>query len=312
MCRWQLQYLTARLKGQTWLYFATTLIKNEGLDFDYVGKMDTDTLIHLDDYFKFAEENLHPYPFNVRKMAGKLHDKAWWPSFNKMRERGRNPKERYFERHYNGFRSDGITGIHIYPEGQFYILSTDLVANIVKDGESFSSSKWREGVEDHDIGTMAYVRSEGKPMNLIMISSKEPFWEHPVKRKNLQGWEEKWRNEISRAKTVFLPQNSTTPEEVEEFLNKTATFEAESKKMKSDRPLPKPKKNEQISFLEKLDLGWSSDPPAWMRDLCPDVVTHYNRFPSFKERQPGNLRNLPFFPTNDVAQAVSLLCQQKL
>ena len=74
--------------------------------------------------------------------------------------------------------------------------------------------------------------------------------------------------------------------------------------MKSDLSLPKQRK-EQTSFLEKLDLGWSSDPPVWMRDLCPDVVTHYNRFPSFKERQPENLGELPFFPTNDVAQAVS-------
>ena len=31
------------------------------------------------------------------------------------------------------------------------------------------------------------------------------------------------RNESSRTRTVFLPQNSTTPMEVEEFLNKTAT-----------------------------------------------------------------------------------------
>ena len=178
-----------------------------------------------------------------------------------------------------------------------YILSSDLATSIVEDAIPFSSFLESEGVEDHDIGTMAYVRSEGKPMNLIMLSKKALFWDHPVKRKHKR-WGEKWRNEISRARTVLLPQNSTTSEEHSSLALTTRNAES--------------KKKEQISFLEKLDVGWSFTPPEWMHDICPDVVTHYNRFPSFKEREPGNLRNLPFFPTNDVAQAVSSFCQQQL
>ena len=294
-------------KSQTWLYFATTLINNEGFHFDYVGKMDTDTLIRLDDYFKFAKDNLHPYPFNVRTIAGLFHDKSWWA----QRKIGRNRKEQFFEAHYTGFKPDGITGIHLYPAGQLYILSTDLATSIVKDAKPFSSFLESEGVEDHDIGTMAYVRSEGKSLNLVMLSKKALFWDHPVKR-NKKGWEEKWGNEISRVRTVLLPQNSTTPEEVEEFLSKTGAFRAERKIDEERLAAAETKKKEQISFLEKLDVGWSFTPPEWMHDLCPDVITHYNRFPSFKEREPGNLRNLPLFPTNDVAQAVSSFCQQQL
>lgn len=65
-------------KSQTWLYYFTmALIKNERLHVDYVGKMDTDTLICVDDYFKFAKDNIHPYPYNVRTMAGLFHDKLW-------------------------------------------------------------------------------------------------------------------------------------------------------------------------------------------------------------------------------------------
>mmetsp|Transcript_17017 Transcript_17017/g.19582 ORF Transcript_17017/g.19582 Transcript_17017/m.19582 type:complete len:133 (-) Transcript_17017:62-460(-) len=75
---------------------------------------------------------------------------------------------------------------------------------------------------------MAYVRSEGKPVNLIMLSKKALFWDHPVKRNN-KGWGKKWRNEINRARTVLLPQNSTTPEEVEEFFSKTSAFRAKRK-----------------------------------------------------------------------------------
>mmetsp|Transcript_32971 Transcript_32971/g.36919 ORF Transcript_32971/g.36919 Transcript_32971/m.36919 type:complete len:84 (+) Transcript_32971:344-595(+) len=75
---------------------------------------------------------------------------------------------------------------------------------------------------------MAYVRSEGKPVNLIMLSKKALFWDHPVKRNN-EGWGEKWRNEIFRARTVLLPQNSTTPEEVEEFLARRQHLEQNGK-----------------------------------------------------------------------------------
>lgn len=278
-------------KSQTWLYYATTLMKNEGLNFDYVGKMDTDTLIHLDDYFKFAEENLHPHPHNVRTMAGSFRDKSWWPRFDRERLEGRNPRERFFELHYNGFKQDGITGMHLYPAGQMYILSSDLAAIVVEDGKSFSSFASIEGVEDHDIGTIAFVKSQGKPIHLIALSNKNIFWNHPVKKHKV-GWEEKWKDEISRAKTLFLPQNSTPPKEVEEFLSKIFLTPAERKE------------KEQINLFEKLGLGWSSNPPQWMQDLCPDVVTHYNRFPSFKERLPANMNNLPFYPTNDVAQAV--------
>ncbi len=118
--------------------------------------------------------------------------------------------------------------------------------------------------------------------------------------------------EISRARTVLLPQNSTKPEEVEEFLSKTSAFRAQRKIDEERLAAVETKKKKQISFLEKQEVGWSFTPPEWMHDLCPDVVAHYNRFPSFKEREPRKLRNLPFFPTNDVAQAVSSFCQQQL
>ena len=36
-------------------------------------------------------------------------------------------------------------------------------------------------MEDHGIGTMAFVRSKGKPINLIMLSKQAIFRDHPVK-----------------------------------------------------------------------------------------------------------------------------------
>jgi hypothetical protein len=51
---------------------------------------------------------------------------------------------------------------------------------------------------------MAYISAEGKPMNLVQLSTSSVFWRHGVKRKKgayrIKVWKEIWTNEINRTK----------------------------------------------------------------------------------------------------------------
>jgi hypothetical protein len=57
------------------------------LNFDYVGKMDTDTMPYLDKYFDFAEDHLLPAPYNLKTMVGLFSDIPWWKNNNTTKER---------------------------------------------------------------------------------------------------------------------------------------------------------------------------------------------------------------------------------
>jgi hypothetical protein len=61
------------------------------------------------------------------------------------------------------------------------------------------------------------------------------------------------------------------------------------------------------TWFDSLELGWESQPAQWLQDLCPEVVEHFTRFPSFKELDPEKLKGMPFLPTDHAAQVVSNL-----
>ena len=92
-------------KSQTWLHFASTVMSDEHLAFDYVGKMDTDSLVYLDQYFNFADSYLHPSPYNLRTMVGLLSNKSEW--------RRQKSNENFFKRHY----PERNKSLHLYPRG---------------------------------------------------------------------------------------------------------------------------------------------------------------------------------------------------
>jgi hypothetical protein len=56
---------------------------------------------------------------------------------------------------------------------------------------------------------------------------------------------------------------------------------------------------------DELELGWNSPPAEWLKDLCPEVVEHFIRFPSAKNNTPDAVEGLPFMPTEHAAQSVS-------
>lgn len=58
-------------------------------------------------------------------------------------------------------------------------------------------------------------------------------------------------------------------------------------------------------WIGNLDFGWNSQPPDWLKDLCPEVVDHFTKFPSVKAINPEDVQYLPFLPTDDAARGVS-------
>lgn len=57
-------------------------------------------------------------------------------------------------------------------------------------------------------------------------------------------------------------------------------------------------------WIDNLELGWGSPPAEWIKDLCPEVVNHFNHFPSTKLSAPTALEFLPFLPTEHAAEVV--------
>lgn len=57
--------------------------------------------------------------------------------------------------------------------------------------------------------------------------------------------------------------------------------------------------------IVSMDLGWDHEtPPQWLQDICPEVVEHYDKFPSF-QRLPHPAA--PFMTTEFAAQSVCTL-----
>jgi len=66
--------------------------------------------------------------------------------------------------------------------------------------------------------------------------------------------------------------------------------------------------NERLTnrLVSEVGIGWDNDagPPNWLEEICPEVVDHFNRFPSFKEYPSFFSREIPLQSTAFAAQAV--------
>lgn len=62
-------------------------------------------------------------------------------------------------------------------------------------------------------------------------------------------------------------------------------------------------------LIASVDLGWARSPPQWLIDLCPEVVAHFNKFPSFSTLLHPSA---PYMTTEFAAQAVCTLKITKL
>jgi len=163
-------------KSQTWFYFAGK--KAEEYEIDYVAKQDTDTLPYLEQFFDFVDNSLPPYPYNSRTLVGMVLDKKQhWELWKEERK----PSEDFFWNNYNS--------VHMYAEGPFYLMSTDLCATVAKVG-SKGLGVAAEGHEDHDVSAMAFIGLDKYPIRLVPLPKVEhpsKFFKHGIKIERL-GW----------------------------------------------------------------------------------------------------------------------------
>lgn len=183
-------------KSFTWLYYASNYLSGH-LGIDYIGKVDTDTLISMHSYFQFHEKFLFPTPMNTNTLVGHFLDKRTTWRVNELERE----KETHFRTRWES--------VHVYCAGEVYIMSVDLA-------NATAASAWlrpdvrqlhSEMVEDHDVSTMAFLSTEDSknPMNLIMIAKDKKWWTHPLKRhRNIEMWSRLWQEEKEEVLASFL------------------------------------------------------------------------------------------------------------
>lgn len=180
-------------KSQTWFAYAAS--QADALEIDYIGKVDTDTILHLDQYFAFCEAHMPPPPYNRHILAGLPADKLWWEP--KLEDQ---PKEKWWRENYGRV-------LHLYVQGQFYFMSSDL-AKVVAD--EAASADYIEFIEDHDISSMAFHSFQ--PVHLVVMQLEQRFWQHRVKLSLGAKWEQLWGEEMTRLVDVLTQQHLTTGE----------------------------------------------------------------------------------------------------
>eukprot|EP00339_Tiarina_fusa_P018611 CAMPEP_0117019286 /NCGR_PEP_ID=MMETSP0472-20121206/14825_1 /TAXON_ID=693140 ORGANISM="Tiarina fusus, Strain LIS" /NCGR_SAMPLE_ID=MMETSP0472 /ASSEMBLY_ACC=CAM_ASM_000603 /LENGTH=396 /DNA_ID=CAMNT_0004724221 /DNA_START=171 /DNA_END=1361 /DNA_ORIENTATION=+ len=187
-------------KSQTFFYFASVMSQTYG--FEYAMKLDADAMLHLHDFFLFADKNLPPAPWNTNIFVGALRDKYYWPPKANPADMSR----------LESFWGNEYDGVHVYT-GQMYLMSTDLAAFVATEAPMsrtrIGPGGYLEGHEDHDLSAMVF--HSPTPIHMVTIGKTQRFWEHPVKgqpryerilrRENARMAEERFEGRILRRYT---------------------------------------------------------------------------------------------------------------
>lgn len=162
-------------KTITWMHHTSSHLV-ERFSIDSIDKMDTDTVLYLDQFFNLE---LPPAPYNKRTIVGSFNDKK-----KTWKGQALKRKKVFFDGQYES--------IHLYPMGALYMFSTDLAqaaVRVARDAQSYLLLGAFEGHEDHDTSLMAFLsmKNTSQPIKLIMLKKDGEIWRHRVKRKNLDG-----------------------------------------------------------------------------------------------------------------------------
>jgi len=133
-------------KSTTYMKLGASLSDEWG--FDYISKIDDDSVLAIELLLQLMEDDLPPMPYNRRTYGGGI-----WASYA----------------HH-----------HMYAPGQFYFMSADLahyVSNEITPEDRRKKMHWRH-TEDADMGS--FVFSNERPIKYINLNTQK-IWAHPMK-----------------------------------------------------------------------------------------------------------------------------------
>lgn len=138
------------------------------MDYDYIAKVDSDTILFPPRFLSFAEENLPNHPLKEQVYGGNPIDslacgKRWWC---KRRIMGKT-----------------------YMAGGLYFLSANLARYIVSPGLK------RDGklAPREDVATGNLVHTSPNPVSNIYIMNRHKLWEHGEHLKDPEEYEKRWK-----------------------------------------------------------------------------------------------------------------------
>ena len=149
-------------KTPTWFKYASSLCRTKKID--YVGKIDSDTFLHIDSFVTHIHRDLPPRPSH-----------------------GSDGRKRYggLLREYNSCGSETHCKLleeRAYMSGQFYYVSSD-VADFISQPKT--SKPYVVGFEDIDFSFLVFAMPEA--INLVVVSS-EVMWLHNADTKSDIWW----------------------------------------------------------------------------------------------------------------------------
>jgi hypothetical protein len=165
-------------KSPTWFSYASHL--SDPLGIDYIGKLDTDTILKLDGILGFVRTHL-PAKTERRIIAGLFADSSnyqrWLPTGHYDSQR------QYLESKFGKYR------IHAYAQGQFYLFSARLVHDVIREELPYFPVNFED-----QIMSFVCLKSSG-PVEFLLMAKPHVPWIHGIKlnkRHNLymKVWEE--------------------------------------------------------------------------------------------------------------------------
>jgi hypothetical protein len=158
-------------KSQTWFKYASMVVQEQGFAFDYIAKVDSDTLLFTPAFLRFAQANLPVAPNNVRVYGG-------CPNFKNA-----CVKNESFDTDAHPCPLPLVGGS--YMRGSLYWMSPDLAEFITSSQLNRTHLQIRH--EDVDIGNFVFTHPKHVSIvrvhtsNLLIHRSVDGLW---MKRNN--------------------------------------------------------------------------------------------------------------------------------
>ena len=155
-----------RGKTQTWFLYATTVL--EDWPFDYIAKVDSDTLLFPSKWFSFCDDVLNPFPYNKRVYGGVPIYKC-----------GGKTRQHWQCRQYLG---------ETYMSGELFFISSDVARFIT----SPTLDRSRLQLDHEDVTMANFIHELPGPVNQVTIFRSQQLFQHGKELKDPIQYQEHW------------------------------------------------------------------------------------------------------------------------